>query len=90
VEAARFDTYYRYDELTRVVHDYAVQNSGWLPTDLTRYARERKLARGVVCEVELPERATLIGNTPRKVPGQLVSVHKYLNSPQRRKARKVF
>lgn len=28
--------------------------------------------RGVVCEVELPEGAPLIGDTPRKVPGQLV------------------
>jgi len=27
--------------------------------------------RGVVCENELPEGATLIGDTPRKVPGQL-------------------
>jgi hypothetical protein len=68
VEAARFDTCYRYDELTRVVHDYAVQNSDWRPTALTRHARERKRVRGVVCEIELPEGATLIGDTPRKVP----------------------
>ena len=48
-----------------------VQNSGWLPTDLTRHARDRKLVRGVVCEIGLPEGATLIGDTPRKLVGQL-------------------
>jgi len=52
VEAVRFDTYYRY-------------------VDLTRHARDRKLVRGVVCEIDLPEGATLIGDTPRKVLGQL-------------------
>jgi hypothetical protein len=52
VEAARFDTYYRYEELTR-------------------HARDRKLVRGVVCEIELPDGATLIGDPPRKVLGQL-------------------
>jgi hypothetical protein len=41
---------------------------GWLPTDLTRHARERKRVHGVVCEIELPEGVTLIGDTPRKVP----------------------
>jgi hypothetical protein len=28
VEAARFDTYYRYDELTRVLHDWAAHYPG--------------------------------------------------------------
>jgi len=48
-----------------------VQNTGWLPTDLTRHARDHKLVRGVLCEIELPEGATLIGDTPRRLLGQL-------------------
>ena len=28
MEAARFDTYYRYDELSRVLHDYAARHPG--------------------------------------------------------------
>jgi len=36
-----------------------VQNSGWLPTYVTRMAKQKKLARGVVCEIELPENAML-------------------------------
>jgi len=36
-----------------------VQNSGWLPTYVTRMANQKKLARGVVCEIELPEGARL-------------------------------
>jgi len=31
VEAARFDTCYRYDELTRVLHDYALSRAGCQP-----------------------------------------------------------
>ena len=48
-----------------------VQNTGWLPTDLTRHARDRKLVRGVVCEIDLPDSAALIGADPRRVMGQL-------------------
>jgi murein tripeptide amidase MpaA len=48
-----------------------VQNTGWLPTDVTRHARDRKLVRGVVCEIELPEGAALFGTDPRRVLGQL-------------------
>lgn len=36
-----------------------VQNAGWLPSYVTKKALERKLTRGVVCEIELPEGATL-------------------------------
>ncbi len=36
-----------------------VQNTGWLPTYVTKHAQENKLVRGVVCEIELPDGATL-------------------------------
>jgi murein tripeptide amidase MpaA len=36
-----------------------VHNTGWLPTYVTKKALEKKLVRGVVCEIELPAGATL-------------------------------
>lgn len=36
-----------------------VQNAGWLPTYVTKKALERKVCRGVVAELELPEGVTL-------------------------------
>ena len=36
-----------------------IQNTGWLPTYVTKKALEKKVVRGVVCEIELPEGATL-------------------------------
>jgi hypothetical protein len=33
VEAARFDTYYRHDELTRVLHDHAAHSPGLAPLE---------------------------------------------------------
>lgn len=36
-----------------------VQNTGWLPTYVTQKALEKKVVRPVVCEIELPEGATL-------------------------------
>jgi len=48
-----------------------VQNSGWLPSYVTRLAKQKKLARGVVCEIELPEGATLATGGAREELGQL-------------------
>jgi murein tripeptide amidase MpaA len=48
-----------------------VQNTGWLPTYVTKKALEKKLVRGVVCEIELPEGATLETGEPRVEVGQL-------------------
>ena len=48
-----------------------VQNSGWLPTYVTRMAKQKKLARGVVCEIELPEGATLETGKLREELNQL-------------------
>ena len=48
-----------------------VQNTGWLPTYVTKKAVEKKVARGIVCEIELPAGATLETGKPREELGQL-------------------
>lgn len=47
-----------------------VENTGWLPTYVTKKALERKL-RGVVCEIELPSGAKLETGKAREEMGQL-------------------
>jgi murein tripeptide amidase MpaA len=48
-----------------------VHNTGWLPTYVTKKALEKKAARGVVCEIELPAGATLETGKAREELGQL-------------------
>jgi murein tripeptide amidase MpaA len=48
-----------------------VHNTGWLPTYVTKKAVEKKIVRGVVCEIELPEGATLETGKQREEIGQL-------------------
>ncbi len=48
-----------------------VHNTGWLPSYVTKKALEKKVVRGVVCEIELPEGATLESGKPREELGQL-------------------
>ncbi len=48
-----------------------VQNTGWLPTYVTKRALEKKLTRGIVCEIELPEGGSLEAGKPREELGQL-------------------
>jgi murein tripeptide amidase MpaA len=36
-----------------------VENTGWLPTYVTKKAVEKKISRGIICEIELPEGASL-------------------------------
>ncbi len=48
-----------------------VYNAGWLPTYVTKKASEKKVVRGVVCEIELPEGATLETGKAREELGQL-------------------
>jgi murein tripeptide amidase MpaA len=36
-----------------------VENTGWLPSYVTKKALEKKVSRGVICEIELPGGATL-------------------------------
>jgi murein tripeptide amidase MpaA len=47
-----------------------VQNTGWLPTYVTKKALEKKL-RGVVCEIELPPGAVLETGKSREEVGHL-------------------
>ncbi len=56
-------------------HNYrvrlVVENSGWLPTNVTKKALEKKSSRGVICEIELPEGATLQSGKLREEFSQL-------------------
>ncbi len=56
-----------------------VQNEGWLPTYITKRALEKKLTRGIVCEIQLPEGATLKSGQPREIIGELEG-RAYVNS----------
>jgi murein tripeptide amidase MpaA len=48
-----------------------VQNTGWLPTYVTKRALEKKLVRGIVVEIEVPDGATLETGKQREELGQL-------------------
>lgn len=48
-----------------------VHNSGWLPSYVTKQALGKKLLRGVVAEIRLPDGATLLSGEPRRDLGQL-------------------
>lgn len=48
-----------------------LHNTGWLPTYVTKKALEKKLVRGVIGEIDLPEGATLETGKPREELGQL-------------------
>ncbi len=47
-----------------------IENTGWLPTYVTKKALEKKL-RGLVCEIELPAGAGLEMGKEREELGQL-------------------
>lgn len=48
-----------------------VENTGWLPTYVTKKAIEKKVTRGVICEIELPRGATLQSGKLREEFAQL-------------------
>jgi murein tripeptide amidase MpaA len=48
-----------------------LQNSGWLPTYVSKMAVKRKLLRGVLAEIELPAGAELLSGKPRMELGEL-------------------
>ena len=48
-----------------------VENTGWLPTYVTKKGLEKKLVRGVVAEIELPEGADLESGKRREELSQL-------------------
>jgi hypothetical protein len=50
---------------------FVVQNTGWLPTYLSKRALERQTVRGVVAELTLPAGATLAQGKPILEVGQL-------------------
>jgi murein tripeptide amidase MpaA len=66
----------------------AVQNTGYLPTYVTKRALERKVVRGVVYEVTLAEGASLVSGKLRHEGGQLegrankVSLQAFLPNPE--------
>jgi hypothetical protein len=47
------------------------QNTGWLPTYVTKRAKDKNMVRGVVFEIDLPAGAELVQGEPRIVAGQL-------------------
>jgi hypothetical protein len=50
---------------------FAVHNTGYLPTYVTKRALERKVTRGVVYEIELPEGVELVAGKRRVEGAQL-------------------
>jgi hypothetical protein len=48
-----------------------VENTGWLPSYVTKKALEKKVSRGVICEIELPEGARLQTGKAREEAGEL-------------------
>jgi murein tripeptide amidase MpaA len=48
-----------------------VQNTGWLPTYVTKHAAKTKRTRGVIYEIELPEGAVLKSGQAREMLGEL-------------------
>ncbi|MBA3506997.1 MAG: carboxypeptidase [Betaproteobacteria bacterium] len=48
-----------------------VQNTGWLPSYVSKRALERKVVRGVIAEIGLPEGAKLVQGKARSDAGQL-------------------
>jgi murein tripeptide amidase MpaA len=50
---------------------FVVQNSGWLPTYITKKGLKNKLVRGIVCEIALPDGASLEMGESRTVLEQL-------------------
>ena len=50
---------------------FVVQNEGWLSTYVTKRALERKVTRGVIAEISLPEGASLQSGKEREELGEL-------------------
>jgi murein tripeptide amidase MpaA len=48
-----------------------VQNTGWLPSYVSKRALERKIVRGIIAEISLPQDASLVGGKRRVDAGQL-------------------
>ena len=48
-----------------------VQNTGWLPSYVSKRSLERKVVRGVMVDIVLPDGARLLAGKPREEIGQL-------------------
>ncbi len=48
-----------------------LENSGWLPTYVTKKALEKRIVRGIVCDIKLPEGASLVSGLSREEIGEL-------------------
>ena len=48
-----------------------VQNSGWLPSYVSKMALKHKVVRGVLAEISLPAGAELVNGKPREELGEL-------------------
>jgi hypothetical protein len=48
-----------------------LQNSGWLPSYVTKQALRRKLLRGLIVEIDLPDGAKLVSGKARQEGGEL-------------------
>src|SRR5665213_1791927 len=48
-----------------------VQNTGWLPSYVSKMALKRKQTRGVLAEIALPAGAKLLGSKPRQELGEI-------------------
>jgi murein tripeptide amidase MpaA len=48
-----------------------VENTGWLPSYVTKKAQEKKLSRGLICEIGLPAGASLKSGKVREEAGEL-------------------
>ncbi len=61
-----------------------VHNTGWLPSYITQKAVDKKLVRGCICEIDLPEGATLEMGKPREELEQLEGRAYKPSAPTRR------
>ena len=61
-----------------------VHNTGWLPTYITQQALEKKLVRGCICEIELPDGVTLEAGRLYEELGQLEGRAYKPSAPTRR------
>jgi murein tripeptide amidase MpaA len=69
LELLRTDVHRLGDDTWRI--RFAVQNSGYLPTYVSKRALERKVTRGVVYEIALPAGAALVTGKKRQEGSQL-------------------
>ena len=52
-----------------------LENTGWLPTNVSERAKQRKACRGIEVALTLPEGARVVGGEPKVDLGQLAGRH---------------